>query len=220
MPVLFWAGRHLYETQQDRGDDRQHRQVQIGRQEDVVGDQRVRALHHLRPDDRRQHAARQHQRNGSRPGVGIGDLGGREPQVLGDAEAQPGRDRAQAVDDEIAGVDAQCEGQAAHHHDAATQPEPAAPAQPGEGVAGDHRGAHDRDHLDRHRQRVQRGAGQFVADQGGHHRLARHHGVHQRLTGEQQPDILVHALGRLPLAKNGSSLPLSEQEVLRWPGAP
>ncbi len=51
----------------------------------------------------------------------------------GNAEARSGRDRAQAVDDEIAGVDAQRKRQAAGHHDGAAQPEPAALAEPGKG---------------------------------------------------------------------------------------
>ena len=101
----------------------------------MIGDQRVGALYHLRPDNGCHHPASKHERDRSRLGSGIGDLRCREPQVLGNAEAEPCRYRAQAVDDKVPGVDPQGEGQAAAHHDAAAQPEAAAPADPRKGDA-------------------------------------------------------------------------------------
>ncbi len=197
-----------------------------------------RALDHLRPDDRRQHATRQHQGNGAWPSLGRGDLGRGEAQMLGDSVPNPGGKRAEHIKRKIVGIDAQCERHAAADRDPPAHPEAGFAAPASEHDPRRNRSEHHADLLDRHRQRVQsRGADEFIADQRRHDGLARHHGVHQRLTGEQQPNILVHRLdvpsGGLKQAargpdfrrtprrvKNGSSHPSSEQGLLRSPPAP
>ena len=74
--------RQRRERQQHHGQDRQQRQVQIGRQEWMRRNEIEGALDHLRPDDRRQHAARQHQRDRARP-----CLAGRQPRRRRSADA-------------------------------------------------------------------------------------------------------------------------------------
>ena len=198
-------GRKFGECEQDGRDHRQDDQAEIGRQEGHRRQQHVGALDDLRADDGGQDAAGHHQGNGAGTGLGVGDLGGGEAEVLRDAEAEAGKGGADTVDLEIAAPDGEGEDQAAEQGAGAAEIEAGLAAEAGEHDAGRDGGGHGRGHLDRHRQRIQRLVdGECVADQRAHHGLAGCHGVHCRQAAEQEPDVAVH---RNPVAASDASPP-------------
>jgi hypothetical protein len=110
----------------------------------------------LGADDRGEHTAGHDQRDGAGTRFGSRHLGRSEAQVLGDAEAQAGKDGADAVDLEVLRPDTERECEAAEQRADATEPEARLAAQAGEHNAGRDRCSHGCRHLDRHRQRVER----------------------------------------------------------------